>query len=257
MLGPNLKFKGSCYSNQFMISSITEDDMNQVLNAEIPIEFRKIKLDSIILFLVSTHSNQLLELEMKHSQVLVRSNEVEKEKARIEIKLKDELCGFEKEKARMETKLKDELCGFEKELLKEKFTVEKLTIDLLQSRGKLNVRGALEYCRAKILGSNVYFRFEEPFDKALKELEKNQDFIKILKEKCEENKMREKDVIQCIGGLYHNASKDFHGHSFDAVEIVKKSWGENEIIALASIFTLCEVRYVVLDEFGQPVTPCP
>jgi hypothetical protein len=192
-----------------------------VLNAEILIEFRKIKLDSIFWFLENTHSNQLLELEMKHSQELIRTNEVEKE------------------------------------LLKEKFTVEKLTIDLLQSRGKLNVRGTLEYCRAKILGSKVYFRFEEPFDKALKELEKNPDFIKILKGKCEENKMREKDVIQCIGGLYHNASKDFYGHSFDAVEIVKKSWGENEIIALASIFTLCEVRYVVLDEFGQPVAPCP
>jgi hypothetical protein len=29
----------------------------------------------------------------------------------------------------------------EKELLKEKFKVEKLTVDFLQSRGKLNVRG--------------------------------------------------------------------------------------------------------------------
>ena len=80
------------------------------------------------------------------------------------------------------------------------------------------------------LGSKVYFRFEEPFDKALKELEKNEDFIKVLMKKCEENKMREKDVIHCLGGLYHNASKDFHGHHFDAVEIVKSYLLHCEII---------------------------
>jgi hypothetical protein len=40
------------------------------------------------------------------------------------------------------------------------------------------------------------------------------------------------------GGLYHNASKDFHGHSH-AVEIVsKKPLNENEIIALPFQITL-------------------
>eukprot|EP01080_Neovahlkampfia_damariscottae_P003053 gene3053-5224_t len=147
----------------------------------------------------------------------------------------------------------DENSRVEKELLKEKFQVEKLTIDCLSAKGKLNVRGALEYCRAKILGpKEVRFRFQEPFDKALEELENNEDFIKILKEKCGKSKVREKDVVKCIGGLYHNASKEFHEHDFDAVEIVTKSWTENEIIALASIFTHCEVRYIVLDEYGQP-----
>jgi hypothetical protein len=251
-----------------MISSIPEDDINQVLNAEKPHEFRKTKFDSIIFFLMNSHSNELRELEKEYSNELRRAEKelrgVEKEKAEELRGVEKELRGVEKEKAEIEIKLKDELRGVEKEkagvkeeLLKEKSTVEKLTIDLLQSRGKLNVRGALEYCRAKILGSNVYFRFEEPFDKALKELEKNEEFIKVLKKKCEESKMREKDVIHCLGGLYHNAFKEFHGHNFDAVEIVKKSWTENEIIALASIFTLCEVRYIVLDEFGQLVNPCP
>eukprot|EP01080_Neovahlkampfia_damariscottae_P012104 gene12104-5596_t len=145
----------------------------------------------------------------------------------------------------------------EKELLKEKFQVEKLTIDYLSAKGKLNVGGALEYCRAKILGpKEVCFRFKEPFDKALEELENNEDFIKILKEKCGK-RVREKDVVKCIGGLYHNASKEFHGNDFDAVEIVTKSWTENEIIVLVSIFSHCEVRYIVLDEYGQPVNSSP
>jgi hypothetical protein len=141
-------------------------------------------------------------------------------------------------------------------LEKEKTTVKNLTIEHLKSHGKLNVRGALEYCRAKIFGVAKY-HFLEPFDKALHELEKNLDFLNILKKKCEDNKLREKDVIQCLCGLYHNASKDFHGHDFDAVEIMEKSWSTDEIIALASIFTMCEVGYVVLNEFGQLVSPCP
>jgi hypothetical protein len=238
------------YSKELVFSSlkIPEDDINQVLNIEKPYDFRKTKLDSIIFSIIAIHSNELRGVENKLKDEL---RGVEKEKSQV----KDELRGVEKELLKEKSQVKDELRGVEKELLKEKFQIEKLTVDLLQSKGKLNVRGALEYCRAKILGSKVYFRFEEPFDKALKELEKNLDFVKILKEKCEKNKMREKDVIHCIGGLYHNASKEFHGHNFDAVEIVKKSWSENEIIALASIFTLCNVRYIVLNEFGQPVNP--
>jgi hypothetical protein len=261
LLKLKLKYKSFNYSKHLMVSSIPEDDINQVLNAEKPYEFRKTKFDSIIFFLMNSHSNELQKLEKEYSNELRGAEKelrgVEKKKAEVEKELLKEKSTIEKEKAQVEIKLKDELRGVEKELLKEKSTVEKLTINLLQLRGKLNVRGALEYCRAKILGSKVYFRFEEPFDKALKELEKNEEFIKVLKKKCEESKVREKDVVNCLGGLYHNASKEFHGHDFDAVEIVKKSWTENEIIALASIFTLCEVRYIVLDEFGQPVNPCP
>jgi hypothetical protein len=296
LLKPKLKFKSPNYSYQ-LISLIPEDDINQVLNAETPFEFRRSKFDSIILFLMNTHSNELRELEKEKAKIkeefskelygvekekakikeeflkelygaekeIAKVKEefskefygVEKEKAKIKEEFSKELYGVEKEKDKIKEELSKELSEAEKELLKEKFKVEKLTVDFLQSRGKLNVRGALEYCRAKILGSKVRFRFEEPFDNALKELEKNENFIKVLKNKCKENKTREKDVIHCIGGLYHNASKDFHGHNFDAVEIVMNSWSENEIIALASIFTFCEVRYVVLDKYGQPVNICP
>jgi hypothetical protein len=45
--------------------------------------------------------------------------------------LKDELRGVEKEKVEVK-----------EELFKEKSSVEKLTIDMLQSKGKLNVRGS-------------------------------------------------------------------------------------------------------------------
>jgi chromosome segregation ATPase len=150
--------------------------------------------------------------------------ELLKEKHQVETKLKDEKEELLKEMHQVETKLKDEKHQVEQELSKEKNQVEKMLIDYLESLGKLNVRGALEYCRAKILEPNVNIHFKEPFDKALKMLEKKEDFMKILKMRCEKRKIREKDVIQCLGGLYHNASKDFHGHSH-AVEIVSKNHG--------------------------------
>jgi hypothetical protein len=69
------------------------------------------------------------------------------------------------------------------------------------------------------------------------------------KEECQENKMREKDIIHCLDVLYNNTFKNH----FNAVEIYKESWSEEEIIALASIFTYCNVRYVVLDKFGRVI----
>jgi hypothetical protein len=153
------------------------------------------------------------------------------------------------------TKLDSIISSIQNELLEEKKKVEKLTVDLLRSRGKLNVKGALDYCGEKILGSEEYFRLEEQDDNEFKDLENNIDFMKILKEKSENNKIRETDVVHCLGGLFDKAPKEVHRSDFGAIEIDKKSWSENEIIALDSIFTLC--RYFVLDESGQPIDPYP
>ena len=67
----------------------------------------------------------------------------------------------------------------------------------------------------------------------------------------------ENDVIQCLEGLYHNTSKDFHGKTEGAVPIHESSWSNNERIALASIFEYCNIRYVIVDKNGYDVVPRP
>jgi hypothetical protein len=70
-----------------MVSSIPEDDINQVLNAEKLYEFRKTKFDSIIFFLMNSHSNELHKLEKEYLNKLRGvEKELLKEKSTIERK---------------------------------------------------------------------------------------------------------------------------------------------------------------------------
>lgn len=51
---------------------------------------------------------------------------------------------------------------------------------------------------------------------------------------CENNYLRFDDVQKYVGGLYHNASKHFHGH--DKVIVDAQSWSANEVLSLSVIF---------------------
>jgi hypothetical protein len=126
----------------------------------------------------------------------------------------------------------------------------------LQQKGKVNIRGALEFCFQEILKNTKTLNIKEPINVALQSLQNKTEFNKIFNEKCENKKLRKEDVSKCLGGLYHNASKEFHGKE-ETIIIYENSWVENERVALASIFTYCGVPYFFADKNGQLISPCP
>src|SRR3954452_13699892 len=90
----------------------------------------------------------------------------------------------------------------------------------------------------------------EPNDTSLKKLSEDNDFIKNIKRACEINRIRYEDVQRCMGGLYHNASKSFHGH-IDDVVIDSRSWSSNEVLLLGVLFEHYKIPYVYFDIHGK------
>jgi len=137
--------------------------------------------------------------------------------------------------------------------------LKEITTNYLKLRNKLNVRGALEYCRSYIANNNTSkITFDEPIDNTLKKrLENNEGFREILKEKSEKLSLRLDDVIRCLNGLYHTASKDVHGHAGPDVAIMESVWVPNERVTLASIFAYCKVKYSFVTLEGITADPCP
>jgi hypothetical protein len=110
----------------FSALKISDEEVDQILNLKNSFDSRKSKLNSIL----NVHANEILKFE-------------------------EELRKVEIEKNLVETKLQDEIRLLKQDLLKERNEVEKLTINYLKSIGKLNVKGALEYCVDKILSSKT------------------------------------------------------------------------------------------------------
>jgi hypothetical protein len=86
----------------------------------------------------------------------------------------------------------------------------------------------------------------------LDKLSKNEDFINNVKKACEKNQIRIKDVQRCMGGLYHNASKYFHGHK-NLVVIDSRSWSDNEVFMLGLILNYYKIPFTYRDGQGVKV----
>ncbi|CAG8759206.1 26171_t:CDS:2 [Gigaspora margarita] len=117
---------------------------------------------------------------------------------------------------------------------------------LLQMKHKSNVRGALEFIRAQ----DTSIVFTEPVDKALKRLSQDENFIKTLREACEDNGLRYDDVQNCIRGLYHSASKHFHGREQQVV-IDSRDWSSNEVFVLGIMFRHFKIPFLYCNEDGK------
>jgi len=72
-----------------------------------------------------------------------------------------------------------------------------------------------------------------------------------LKKTTEKLNLRIEDVNRCMGGLYHNSSKEVHGHDGSNVAIMMNAWVLNERVALATIFSFCNIKYSIVDLDGN------
>ncbi|CAG8721680.1 9190_t:CDS:2, partial [Funneliformis mosseae] len=153
--------------------------------------------------------------------------------------------------------IKNKICRLVKKFEEEKEEAEKRTIlednlkfrwetkehrqSMLRLENTGSVRGALEYVRSKILLNNSFPTFEEPIDKTLLRLSQDQNFLSYLQKMCHENQLRIEDIRRCIGGLYHTASKNFHGHG--KIIINSSSWSANEVLSLGVIFEYFKIEW--------------
>jgi len=151
---------------------------------------------------------------------------------------------------------KDKILELSLSLERNKNELKEYVLKYLQQKGKINVRSALEFCFQEIIKNVKNPNFKEPSNVALQELKNRKEFMSIFEEKCKIRQLRKDDVGLCLGGLYHTASKEFHGKD-DEVIIYENTWVENERVALASIFTYCNVSYSFVDKNGQLIVPCP
>src|SRR5437660_12887803 len=92
--------------------------------------------------------------------------------------------------------------------------------------------------------------FTEPVDKALMRLSQDEAFVKILQKACEDNHLRYDDAQRCIKGLYHSASKDFHGHE-QLIVIDSRSWSINEVLVLGVIFRHFNIPFEYCNSDGK------
>ncbi|CAG8613061.1 25657_t:CDS:2, partial [Dentiscutata erythropus] len=202
-----------------------------------------------LLSLMESKDKEMFSLmKSKEKEMLSLMESKEKEKLSLmESKEKEKLSLMESK----EKEHKKELSSLTNEFNEVKNLVENRTQSLLQMKNMVNVRGALEFIRAQILKKDKSIVFTEPIDKALMRLSQDKDFIKILKKACEDNGLRYDDVQHCIRGLYHSASKHFHGHEPQIV-IDSRSWTSNEVFVLGIIFRHFKIPFSYCNGDGQP-----
>jgi hypothetical protein len=70
---------------------------------------------------------------------------------------------------------------------------------------------------------------------------------------CQKNHLRYDDVVKSLGGLYHRASADLHGHDEDVI-VDEKSWTPNEIVAIGSLFNFYRVPFLYVNADGDIVS---
>jgi hypothetical protein len=135
--------------------------------------------------------------------------------------------------------------------------------ELLESRAKLNIRGALEWIR------NDFWRQKSQsgaaiklppkadngvtIDNSLQAILCSEPFNEQFHTAAKKAKLRIKDAIQCFGNLYHLSSKDYHGMEGQLV-IRGKHWGKNDRFCLAALFTAFDLKFTTLDDVGNPIT---
>ncbi|CAG8763840.1 240_t:CDS:1, partial [Dentiscutata heterogama] len=77
--------------------------------------------------------------------------------------------------------------------------------------------------------------------KALLRPSQDQRFMNFLQQTCNENNVQYEDVKRCLGGLYHQASKSFHGHG--SVMLNVQSWSPNEVLSIGVIFEYYKIPW--------------
>jgi hypothetical protein len=95
---------------------------------------------------------------------------------------------------------------------------------------------------------------KEPFDMTVGRLKGDDSFMEILREACKKLTLREDDVFKCLGGIYHNLSKEHHGVDGE-VAIFARDWAIGERVAFIALFRYCNIPFTYYGEDGVPCDP--
>jgi len=202
---------------------------------------------------------EVKQLQEKGKEEVKQLQEKSKEEVKqLQEKSKEELLQSEKGRNKDVSVKELEIKELEFALKDLKVDKKQLHEDVLRARGKCNLRGAVEYCRAiikkQLQKKQAADLLQEKFDDTLKRLQSDADFMLILKDCCERLKCRETDVFLCLGNIYHNLSKEHHGVDGE-IGIYAKDWAMGERIAFISLFRFCDIPFQYYDEEGQRCAP--
>jgi len=119
------------------------------------------------------------------------------------------------------------------------YELEKANTSLLEARSMLNVRGALEFCRAKILSSGKdhqsEIKFHSTVDNVFKNLSNDINFIKSLENICLKKKTSAKYMSHALTTIWNSSSKHFHGREGKVI-IRANQFSVNECLVLVALF---------------------
>jgi len=253
--------------------SLNPEISKSILNNKLPIVERASLLSSTLMEITnstaSKYHHELVEKERKHKDEIVEKERNHKDEiVEKERKHKDEIVEKIEEKERKlvekieekERKHKDEIVQKIEEIHRKELELNKVKSEqkevvgaLLRARGKFNLRGAVEYCkiiiRKQLTSQSALDSMKEPFDKTLGRLRGDNSFMKILRKGCVDLLLREEDVFKCLGGIYHNLSKDHHGVDGE-VAIFERDWAIGERVAFIALFRYCNIPFTYYDEEG-------
>jgi len=227
--------------------SLNPEISKSILDSKLSILERAYLLNSTLMEITnstaSKYHREFEEKEQKHKDELVDT----------ERKHKDEIVDTErKHKDELVEKI-EEIHRKELELNKVKSEQKEVVGALLRARGKFNLRGAVEYCkiiiRKQLTSQSALDSMKEPFDKTLGRLRGDNSFMEILRKGCAYLLLREEDVFKCLGGIYHNLSKDHHGVDGE-VAIFERDWAIGERVAFIALFRYCNIPFTYYDEEG-------
>jgi len=94
-------------------------------------------------------------------------------------------------------------------------------------------------------------KFQAPQDSGLVRLTEDAKLEKCLDAICKKDKQPVEPAKQCIGGLYHHASKFLHGRLRSSpLELCAHDWTPDELRALRAICNRFEIDYNLLNKYG-------
>ena len=117
---------------------------------------------------------------------------------------------------------------------------------ILQANGLLSVRGALEFCRAKISNPKKVLKYTDPVDKIFETLVHDRKFQLTFADICSRKKAAGTYAHKALANIWNQASKHYHG-SEHALFIRAADFSADECLVLVAIFTHFLVPYKYLN----------
>ena len=207
----------------------------------------------------NTLGNYILNQVLKNHELMKETSQLKDKIVSTTEKWKDEVV-----------KTKDEVVETERRVTS---TTEKwkeaenelshLNEKLLRLTNNFNVRGAIEFVRAEILGlKEPSGNWKESWDNTLARLHKDSLFCKLLEDYSQNQKVKLQSLEKDMGGLYHKRMKTYllilvstYAHSGNKEDIIiDEPFSYGEQIVLAAVFDRYKIPYKYRNKDGELVT---